>query len=305
MRPGAQCSLAAVTVLVATAALGATCNASLAPLPPDPPIVVDRPGPECTVAVIGDYGDASPSEAAVAELVHGWHPDLVVTLGDNNYPNGSARTIDANIGQYYRRYIAPYRGTFGQGAANNRFFPSLGNHDWRSPAAAPYLKYFELPGNERYYDVRWGPVHFFALDSDRHEPDGVTADGVQAQWLRKALMASQAPWKVVYMHHPPYSSGEHGGTRVMRWPFAEWGATAVIGGHDHHYERLERDDILYFVNGLSGSPRQYAIVDIDPASKVRIAGQWGAMQIEADEQAITFRFVSSDGRQLDQRVLTR
>ncbi|MBL4685160.1 MAG: metallophosphoesterase, partial [Nannocystaceae bacterium] len=163
-----------MTVLVATVALCATCNASLAPLPPDPPIVVDRRSPECTVAVIGDYGDASPSEAAVAALVHGWQPDLVVTLGDNNYPRGSARTIDANIGQYYHRYIAPYRGTFGKGAASNRFFPSLGNHDWRSPAAAPYLEYFDLPGNERYYDVRWGPVHFFALDSDRHEPDGVT-----------------------------------------------------------------------------------------------------------------------------------
>ena len=24
----------------------------------------------------------------------------------------------------------------------------------------------------------------------------------------------------------------------MRWPFAEWGASAVLSGHDHLYERV-------------------------------------------------------------------
>ena len=34
--------------------------------------------------------------------------------------------------------------------------------------------------------------------------------------------------------------------------FAEWGADIVIGGHDHDYERLHRDGIVYIVNGLGG-----------------------------------------------------
>ena len=28
------------------------------------------------------------------------------------------------------------------------------------PQRPPYLDYFTLPGNERYYDFTWGPVHF-------------------------------------------------------------------------------------------------------------------------------------------------
>ena len=38
----------------------------------------------------------------------------------------------------------------------------------------------------------------------------------------------------------------------MQWPFAAWGADAVLSGHAHAYERIERDGIVYFVNGLGG-----------------------------------------------------
>lgn len=305
MNARTQVSLAAATIAAAAVALGQSVTDVTIPAPPDPPIVVDHRGDEVSIAVIGDYGDASPSEASVAELVHGWNADLVITLGDNNYPNGASDTIDTNIGQFYQQYIEPYRGQFGPGAATNRFFPSLGNHDWRASGAAPYLEYFDLPGNERYYDLRWGPVHLFAIDSDHHEPDGVTADSAQADWLRDTMAASDAPWKVVYMHHPPFSSGDHGGSRTMRWPFAQWGADAVLAGHDHHYERLQRDGIVYFVNGLSGSPKRYEIRQVDPASRLRVTGHWGAMRIDADPSTMAFSFVDETGTELDRHVIRR
>src|SRR4051794_38411966 len=129
-------------------------------------------------AVIGDFGVDTKDEAAVAKLVKGWRPDYIVTVGDNNYPNGEAATIDLNIGQYFHDYIGGYTGSYGAGSGTtNRFWPSLGNHDWYSATgAAPYLAYFPmLPGNGRYYDVAIGPVHFFSVDSDAHEPDGIDA----------------------------------------------------------------------------------------------------------------------------------
>jgi hypothetical protein len=52
-----------------------------------------------TFAVIGDYGTTSQAAADVGTLVNGWNPDLVITTGDNNYPDGAAATIDDNIGQ--------------------------------------------------------------------------------------------------------------------------------------------------------------------------------------------------------------
>jgi hypothetical protein len=135
-------------------------------------------------AVIGDYGFAGQPEADVAALIKSWEPDFIITTGDNNYDTGSASSIDANIGQYFHDFIHPYLGGYGAGATENRFFPSLGNHDWETPNAQPYLDYFSLPGNERYYEFVRGPVHFFMLNSDAREPDGISATSIQAEWLK-------------------------------------------------------------------------------------------------------------------------
>ncbi|MER3468329.1 MAG: alkaline phosphatase, partial [Thermoflexus sp.] len=240
-----------------------------------------------------------------AALVRGWAPDFIVTTGDNNYPRGEAATIDGNIGPYYHGFIAPYRGRYGPGADRNRFFPALGNHDWESPGARPFRDYFTLPGNERYYDVRWGPVHLFILDSDPREPDGITADSRQARWLRERLQASDAPWRLVVLHHPPYSSGLHGSTPALQWPFARWGAHAVLAGHDHSYERIERDGIVYFVNGLGGHPARYPFRTPVPGSQVRYWARHGALWVEADATTLVFRFITVDGKEIDRRVLTQ
>src|SRR4029079_18479193 len=102
----------------------------------------------------------------------------ITTVGDNNYQHGSGSTIDKNIGQYFFDFIGGYHGSYGTGPSTNLFFPSLGNHDWETPSAAPYLDYFSLPGKERYYDFVSGPIHFFAVDSDLHEPDGTSPSSI-------------------------------------------------------------------------------------------------------------------------------
>ena len=129
------------------------------------------------VAFIGDYGEAGEDLATVAALIEAWAPAFIATMGGNNYPIGAADTIDENVGQYFHRYIMPYKGGYGLGSPDfNRFYPSLGNHDWDTPGIAPYLDYFTLPGNERYYDVEWGPLHLFVVDSDPRNPDGIGAN---------------------------------------------------------------------------------------------------------------------------------
>ncbi len=239
---------------------------------------------------------------AVATLVNSWEPDLIITLGDNNYPHGSEDTIDQNIGQYFHRYIFPYKGEYGEGASVNRFFPSLGNHDWITSDAQAYLDYFTLPGNERYYDFVWGPVHFFALNSDSHEPDGIGRSSLQAQWLQARLAASDAPWQVVYFHHPPYSSAHHGSVDWMQWPFAEWGADAVLSGHDHTYERIMHGGIPFFVNGLGGASR-YDFNDPISGSAVRYRAKHGAMKVTASDTALVFEFFAIDGTLIDSFTL--
>ena len=250
-----------------------------------------RREPSLCIAVIGDFGGDTPAEAQVAALVAGFKPDLVVTVGDNNYPAGAAETIDRNIGKYYAQFIAPYHGAFGPGAAANRFFPALGNHDWATDGAKPYLDYFELPGNERYYELERGPVHLFFVDSDPHEPDGVTRDSRQALWLRDALARSTAPYKWVLFHHPPFSSGPHGSTAELQWPFRAWGATAVFSGHDHDYERLDVGGMPYVVVGTGGKTL-YPFGAPVAGSVERIA-QHGALRIDVTRAAAAGEFVSA------------
>ncbi len=251
-------------------------------------------------AILGDFGEAGDPEADVAALVDGWEVDFIVTAGDNNYPNGSAATIDENIGQYYQGFIAPYAGAYGEGASENRFFPALGNHDWRTSSLQPYLDYFSLPGNERYYDVTLGPVHLFILDSDPMEPDGRSVDSIQAQWLQKQMEAAIAPWKIVVLHHAPYSSGsKHGNDVEMQWPFAQWGATAVVSGHEHIYERLHVDNMVYFVNGLGGRKKIYPFGPPKDGSALRYNQDYGAMLVNAGESCINFSFIDRSATLID------
>ena len=260
--------------------------------------------PAVHFAVIGDYGFAGQPEADVSALVRKWNPDIIITAGDNNYDYGADSTIDKNIGQYYHSFIAPYTGTYGKGDSVNRFFPSLGNHDWRNAGAAAYLKYFTLPGNERYYDFVRGPVHFYALDSDEHEPDGITDSSKQAMWLKAQLKASTSVWNVVYFHHPPFSSGTHGNSPAMQWPFKEWGVSVVITGHDHTYERVMVNGLPYFVNGLGGRSI-YEIKTTVSNSQVRFVGDYGAMDVVADDAKMAFRFVTRKDSVVDSYTLTK
>jgi predicted phosphodiesterase len=248
--------------------------------------------------VIGDYGSDNSAENTVAQLVAGWNPDLVITTGDNNYPDGSALTIDQTVGKYYQAFIYPYQGAFGTGAKENNFYPSLGNHDWIPENAQPYLDYFTLPGNERYYQFSRGPVAFFVIDSDAHEPDGVNSSSTQADWLKQQMETSTAAWKIVYFHHSPYSSALHGSVTWMRWPFREWGADLVLSGHDHTYERLQLDGLTYIVNGLGGGSIYDFFIPL-PESQFRYNQDHGAMLLTADSASLQVEFFNIQGELID------
>jgi hypothetical protein len=143
------------------------------------------------VALIGDYGTGTARAAEVARMVKRWKPHFVATLGDNDYGD-AAGGIDRAVGRLYHEYIAPYKGRYGTGGTVNRFFPIPGHRDWDRASLQPYLEYFTLPGNERYYEVVLGPVHLFMLDTDEREPDGATEASPQARWPRCVLTITRS-----------------------------------------------------------------------------------------------------------------
>jgi tartrate-resistant acid phosphatase type 5 len=263
-------------------------------------------------AVIGDYGYVGPNDSAVAAMIKTWNVDFIVTVGDNSYNPG---TIDNNIGKYYSSYIGAYHGAYGPGSPINRFFPSLGNHEYSDGGGlAAYLSYFTLPGagiatsnssgNERYYDFTIGDIQFLALNSDPPEPDGTAWNSVQGNWARWMLTnyGKNTKWKIVLMHHPPYSSGNvHGSTPAMRWPFEQWGVDVTLAGHEHNYERVMVDNdrggdsIPYFVNGVGGRSLYGFSFTPVKGSAMRYSDSYGAMLVEAADSTMLIQLYSITG----------
>ena len=275
-------------------------------------------GQTVRVGVIGDFGAATMgpphinNEAAVADLVKSWDTpneplDGILTVGDNNYPDGLSTDIETNIGQFYGEYIKGHPDFSG---GNNRFFPSIGNHDYGTHDCNiagnpyPYINYFDLPGNELYYDYVIGNVHFFVVDSDCHAADGVNAWSVQAQWLETQMTNSPHPWKIVYFHHAPYSSTPAGNSGYLQWDFKEWGATAIISGHYHLYERLQVDGLTYFVNGIGGNSL-HNFTNVLPYSQVRYNQKHGAMLLTFSGNEANFKTLNIDHEVIDDYTIVK
>lgn len=260
--------------------------------------LVETTGDSVEFAVFGDYGDAmAPGALAVANLVAAIDPEFIVTTGDNSYDNAD---YEGNVAQFYSSYLGNYTGTYGSGSATNRFFPSLGDHEYTDGGVDAYLEFFTLPGdgietsntseNERYYDVVMGPVHVFVLNVQPQEPDGTSQFSDQARWLRTQLALSTSPWRLVVSATPPFSSGDnHGSDPNVQWPYGGWGADVVFSGDDHIYERISHDGITYFVSGLGGRSMYGFDFPVD-GSETRFNADFGVLVVEACDQGMTFSF---------------
>ena len=100
-----------------------------------------------------------------------------------------------------------------------------------------------FPNNaERFYSVDYGPVHLIALDTEAAFLSSARRQE-QIDWLVSDLQASQQqPWRIVFFHRPPYSSGtEHGSDLAIRQAFGplfeQYNVQVVLTGHEHSYER--------------------------------------------------------------------
>lgn len=269
------------------------------------------PAPEETetvFAIIGSYGSTDIAAMTVSQEVVGWGPQFIITTGENNLTGiPSFGGYDSVVGSRYHPYLLPYTGAFGPGATDhNRFWPAIGPSDRDTlPMLGSYKQYFAgLPAaNKLFYTRVEGPVQFFFVDSGA---SGTTAaDSAQAQWLMLQLQASIAPFKIVVLCHPPYSS-VGGGYSALRWPFKAWGATAVISGLKRVYERIVRDNMPYITLGTGGA----ALTDsFDSTSAVgsilRYNSDFGAIRGVVTCDALTLQFVNTEGTVVDTFGITK
>ncbi|WP_036476693.1 metallophosphoesterase [Myxosarcina sp. GI1] len=183
-------------------------------------------------AAVGDVGTGNKSQYEVAKAMEGYHklnPLLLFLLtGDNIYEDG-------DIAKVASAFESPYR-VFRQ--QNIPFYAVLGNHDIRTNNGEDQVRYRGYNMSDRYYTFSEGAVEFFALDTNTN-----ASWTEELAWLEENLARSTAVWKIVFGHHPVYSSGAHGNTArlVEALPplFDRYNVRLYLNGHDHHYERTK------------------------------------------------------------------
>jgi hypothetical protein len=247
--------------------------------------------PDVTFAGAGDIVRCTtPDAEATAKLLDGI-PGTVFSLGDNVYPSSTAELLSKCFTPTWGRHVS-------------RMLTTPGNHDWDVSAGAPYFAYFGAAAGPStgYYSTTLGAWHVVSLNSNV----AAGTDSAQYGWLKADLEASNASCTLAMWHAPLYSSGENGNSPQMRaiWRLLqEHGASVVLSGHDHDYERYALQDadghadpkgIREFVVGTGGGPL-YDRLHPQPNVEAYDHKTFGVLKLTLKDGSYDWQFVPIDG----------
>ena len=270
---------------------GARRNDTMMSVSPPPPGAL-------TVVAAGDICGLKPATCSpTADLIKTIDPDIALTLGDNQYGEGTLA-----------QYLSGYDGAWG--AFKDITYPVAGNHEWKTPAAQGYLDYF---GTQDYWYTRtFGDWRFYALDGTCDANGGCGPGAPQYEWLQEQLATHTDRCILAYWHQPRFSSGtKHGSDEDVAplWQLLDAaGADLVFNGHEHNYERFSAQDVqgvstpegmVEIVAGTGGTPNGYGFGDPLPNSEVRLGGS-GVVELGLHEDGWVARFIRPSGEVSDQ-----
>ncbi len=152
------------------------------------------------------------------------------------------------------------------------FVHVLGNHEYTgNDTGINAAHYFNLPGTADEaplaYSVEYGNVYVAVLDYL-----GAADMQAAAQWLVEDAAASNANWKVLTLHQPPYFTNVGGGSTraqmdILVNAIDTAGIDVVFSGHDHAYARSypvtagEQADggTVYFICAATSPEKDYTV----------------------------------------------
>lgn len=183
-------------------------------------------------------------------------------------------------------------------------YPALGNHERDAPE---YFDLFRLPGNERWYSFDAGPVHFIVLDSNTR----YRANEEQKAWLKKDLAESRSPFKIAVYHHPAFSSSivkvrqRESDLMYRAWGalFEEGGLRLAIQGHNHNYQRAEKNGVTYVTSGGGGAPLYPVVAPLPETKAHKVDHHFLRFRVSPDR--ISAEAVGRDGTVFDAFALDR
>lgn len=199
-------------------------------------------GTEVSCLILNDIHDRPNSFSELISLNEEKPFDFV-------FLNGDVFDFQEDEKQLIDHLIAPCTKLF---AKEVPFILSRGNHETRGKFSRNIKPYFAYPENDYFFTFRQGPVFFIALDTGEDKPDDapvyagiVNFDAYrekQARWLTKVMQSQayqDAPYKVVFMHIPPFHSGDWHGTmhcrKLFNPLFERHKIDMVISGHTHRH----------------------------------------------------------------------
>ncbi len=253
----------------------------------------------------GDISNCTPDACVAAEtagLVADLDPDVMLLLGDLQYPDGGLDDFEAE-----------YDRTWGQLSADSR--PVPGNHEYGTPDATGYFDYFGAaasPDTDGYYSFDAQAWHLVGLNSNDECTVIACTDGsAQQEWFAADLAQTGRRCVLAYWHHPRWSTGQHGDTEAVDalWRTAvAGGVDVVLSGHDHDYERFVRLDAdgeadaagtAAFVVGSGGAELRPFSEPQPDESAARVEQTYGVLDLELGRDSYSWEFVGVDGDVLD------
>ncbi|MBI5511293.1 MAG: metallophosphoesterase [Deltaproteobacteria bacterium] len=240
--------------------------------PQDPcaPFVFDMVGDVRGLSYLSWLPNSGSSWPMVFDRLAEDNPDFLLIPGDLVY---SGDNLDE------------WNEFFNQGVDHYPFLPvmpSFGNHDrGGSGANHNYELLYTLPqnpsGREEYYAFRYGNALFIAFNTE----DGQAGDdfATQGAWVEKILQDNPATWKVLFFHHPVWTTtpgetalgciicghppNELGQNPVLIDLIDRYDVDLVIASHNHFYERSKP---------LKGGGSEPSMVEEAPSFRGTVAG---------------------------------
>ncbi|WP_448614044.1 metallophosphoesterase family protein [Modestobacter sp. URMC 112] len=246
--------------------------------------------------VDGNVDENSCQHEATSDVVLDMDPDVVLALGDLQYPSGGLEDFEESYDPTWGRFKDITR-------------PVPGNHELGKSEGTGYYGYFGETAGERdkgWYSFDAGGWHFVALNSECDD-DCLDKDGEQRTWLAEDLAASDAPCTLAFFHRPRFSSDEqHGDSRRVKrvWEqLDEAGVDLVLTAHSHSYERFgpldadgnaDPDGIPSFVVGTGGKSL-YDRTEAREHSEAWNNDTFGVLQLNLHESSYDWQFVRAAG----------
>ena len=262
------------------------------------------PATTLRVAAVGDIHPPSASSNSAATAREAAKADIILGLGDYQYPSGSL----ADFNRYFDKDWGPNV---------SKMYPVFGpTHDRNWEAGDP-LSYFlgrGLLGSKApiplapltAYSFDKAGWHFVALPDSCFRVRGCDP-AATTTWLKRDLDASNARCTIAYWHQAYFTSdAEHPPFQAVRpWVeiLADHRVDVVLQGHNHDYERFALQDpgrqadpsgMQAFVVGTGGIGF-YKFRNTAPNSVARNDSTYGVLQLALSRGSYRWRFVPVAG----------